>query len=365
MTHLSKRMALRALVLSLAGVLALAVVGAASAEFPTKRSDPSIRGTAQEGQTLNGQTGQWLDANGLPCLDCKLTYTWQRCAADVSGCNDIPGATGFSYTLGAADVGARIRFVEWIFKRDCGEWNYSTGTRECADITKNGVSSPTVVIAPRPVVVPQASGTPTVAGTPMEDEVLRATGATWTGQGTITKTFFWQRCNSAGEGCATIVGATGPTYRLGSDDVAKRIRVVETATNEGGTSQAVSAVTAVVDELMPTSARPTIPVTKVVLPHRLMLNEVVAQQKGAVVTLRVKVSDDRGFRVGGVQVTVTPTGLLAGSATTKTSPANGWAIFTFRATGTGTTYVFVEARRKGEKPQAGISTSNLFRIRVR
>ena len=365
MPCLSKRVALRVLVLALTSALALAVVGSASAEFPTKRSDPSVRGTAQEGQTLSGQTGQWLYADGLSCTDCKLTYTWQRCAADVSGCADIPGATGFSYTLGASDVGTRIRLVEWIFKRDCGEWNYSTGTRECNDITRNGVSSPTVVIAPKPMVSPQSSGTPTVAGTPMEDEVLRATGATWTGQGTITKAFFWQRCNTAGEGCATLPGVTGPTYRLTSGDVGARIRVVETASNDGGTAQAVSAVTGVVDELMPTVARPTIPVTKVTLPHRLELNEVIAQQKGTTVTLRVKISDDRGFRVAGVQVWATPTGLLAGSAAAKTSPANGWAVFTFRATGTGTTYVFVEARRKGEKPQTGISTSNLFKVRVR
>ncbi|MEP7336015.1 MAG: hypothetical protein ABI717_09570, partial [Actinomycetota bacterium] len=79
MSYLSKRVALRALVLALTSVLALAVVGAASAEFPTKRSDPSVQGTPQEGQVLNGRTGQWLDANGLNCTDCKLSYTWQRC----------------------------------------------------------------------------------------------------------------------------------------------------------------------------------------------------------------------------------------------------------------------------------------------
>jgi hypothetical protein len=141
--------------------------------------------------------------------------------------------------------------------------------------------------------------------------------------------------------------------------------VVETAANAGGASQAVSTVTDVVDELMPTARRQTLPVTKVALPHRLVLNEVVTKQTETTVTLRVKISDDRGFRVSGVQVRVTPTGLLAGPAATKTSLADGWATFTFRATGTGTTYVFVEARRKGEKPQAGISTSNLFRVRVR
>ena len=42
MSYLSKRVALRVLVLALTSALALAVVGAASAEFPTKRSDPSV-----------------------------------------------------------------------------------------------------------------------------------------------------------------------------------------------------------------------------------------------------------------------------------------------------------------------------------
>jgi hypothetical protein len=364
MSYLSKRVALRALVLALTSVLALAIVGSASAEFPTKRSDPSVRGTPQEGQTLSGQTGQWLMDNGLNCTDCNYRYTWQRCNADLSGCADVPGRTALTYLLGADDVGKRIRFVEWIFKRDCGAHNTETGTIECQDVERNGASGPTVVIAPKPIVVPQFTGTVTVAGTPMEDEVLRATGATWTGPGTITKAFFWQRCNTAGEGCFTIPGATGAAYRLTTGDVNARIRVVETATNEGGTAQAVSTVTEVVDELMPSLRRQTLPVTKVLLPHRLVLNEVVAQQKGSTVTLRVKVSDDRGFRISGVQVRVTPTGLLAG-ASTKTSAANGWATFTFRATGRGTTYAFVEARRKGEKPQAGISTSNLFKVRVR
>jgi hypothetical protein len=365
MPYLSKRVATRALVLMLASVFALAVVGAANAEFPTKRSDPSIQGTPQEGQTLSGRTGQWLMDNGLNCTDCTLRYTWQRCNSDLSGCADVPGRTGFTYLLGADDVGKRLRFVEWIFKRDCGAHNTETGTIECKDIEKNGASGPTVVIEPKPIVVPQFTGAPAVTGLPMEDEILRATGATWTGQGTIRTAFFWQRCNTAGEGCFTIPGAVGAAYRLTAGDVDARIRVVQTATNEGGASQAVSPVTEVVDELKPTVARPTVPVSKVTLPHRLVLNEVVTLQKGTTVTLKVKISDDRGFRVGGVQVKLTPTGLLAGPAALKTSAANGWATFTFRTTGTGTTYVFVEARRKGEKPQTGISTSNLFKIRVR
>ena len=365
MSHLSKRMAVRALVLSLAGVLALVVVGAASAEFPTKRSDPSVRGTPQEGQTLTGSAGQWLDALGLPCTDCKLSYTWQRCNPDASGCVDVAGATGMSYTLTAADVGRRVRIVEWITKRDCGAYNYSAGTQECKDVTQNGPSFPTTVVTPKPVTTAQASAPPTVQGLAMEDEVLRATGGTWTGPGTITKVIYWQRCNTAGEACATIVGATGPAYRLTSGDVGTRIRVVETAANEGGVSQAPSAATAVVEELRPTSSRPTIAASKVNLPHRLLVDQLVASQAGRRVTIRIRVSDTRGFRVTGIVVRVQPTGLLAGSKAARSSDSKGWATFVYTATGAGLTYVYAEAAKRGEKAQSGVSSANLFRVRVR
>jgi hypothetical protein len=365
MPYVRQRATVRLAVLVLASVCALAVAGAASAEFPTKRSDPSISGTPQEGQTLNGRTGQWLMDNGLNCTDCTFTYTWQRCNADLSGCADVPGRTGYTYLLGPDDVGKRLRFVEWVYKRDCGAHNTQTGQIECRDVTKNGASQPTLTISPKPVTIAQASNAPAIRGVPMEEEILTATGATWSGPGTITKAIFWQRCNTAGEGCATIPGAIGPAYRVKTSDVGGRIRVIETATNEGGTAQAVSPVTAVVEELMPTAARPTISVAKVALPHRLMLGQVVTRQSGSSVTVRVKVSDDRGFRVTGVRVWLTPTGLLSGSRAVRISDRNGWATFRYRATGRGTTYVYADARRKGEKAQEGISTANLFRIRVR
>lgn len=355
----------RFLVLVLAIVASLTLAGAASAEFPTKRSDPSVSGTPQEGQTLSGRTGQWLLADGLACTDCKFRYTWQRCAADASGCADVPGRTGFSYTLTAADVGARIRIVEWIFKHDCSEWNYSNMTQECRDVEKNGTSALTAVVQSKPVTTAQASAPPTLAGLAMEDESLQATGGTWTGPGTITKAFFWQRCNAVGEGCGTILGANGATYRLTSDDVGSRIRVIETASNEGGTAQAVSTVSNVVVELRPTAQRPTIAAARVELPHRLIVDKIAVRQRGDTVRLQIRVSDDRGFRVTGVLVRPQPTGLLAGSTRARATSRTGWATFTFRAGGVGSTYVYVEAHKAGEKAQSGVSTANLFRIKIR
>jgi hypothetical protein len=350
----------RVLVLVLAVVGALSLAGAASAEFPTKRSDPSLRGTLQEGQTLQGSTGQWLDAQGLPCTDCTFRYTWQRCNVDASGCADIPGGTGLSYTLVAADVGRRIRIVEWIKKVDCDAHG-----KNCLEIEKNGVSSPSAPIAPKAIATPQATAVPTIVGLAMEDEVLSARGGTWTGPGTITKTIFWQRCNTAGEGCATMSGTPGSPYRLTTADIGSRLRVIEVATNEGGSSQAVSATTDVVVELKPSAARPTIAITKVTLPHRLILGGVTTKQRGNKVTLKVKISDDRGFRIVGAMVSATPIGIVAGSGSERATDRTGWATFTFTATGSGRAWVYFEARRKGEKQQSGIWTAKLFSIRVR
>ena len=99
---------------------------------PSSRRSGAIRpstGPRRRARRSAAPTGQWLDANGLPCTDCTFRYTWQRCNADSSGCTDVPGATSFNYLLGAADVGRRIRIVEWIFKRDCGEINYRRARR--------------------------------------------------------------------------------------------------------------------------------------------------------------------------------------------------------------------------------------------
>jgi hypothetical protein len=357
---------LRLLVLTLSAVLALAVAGGAQAEFPYMNYGPSISGTPQEGQTLQGHNGQWLYLDGSGCgSECKYRYTWQRCNADASGCVDIPNATGYTYTITAEDVGKRVRYVEWIFKHDCGATNTQTGQTECKDIEKNQPSVPTALVTPKPVTLPQATAPPRVQGTAMEDEVLRANPGQWGGPAAASKQFYWQRCNTAGEGCVTIPGAVGPTYRITIADIGARLRVIEAATNEGGTAYSPSAVTAVVVDLRPTAFRQTVTVAKVALPHRLVLDQVVTNQLGSSVTVRVRVGDDRGFRISGVLVKVQPTALLSGSGAERLSAADGWATFTFKATGSGTTWLYVEAHKKGEKAQSGISSANLFRVRVR
>lgn len=89
---------------------------------------------------------------------------------------------------------------------------------------------------------------PTIAGTAKSGETLTATTGTWASPPTSVA-YAWQRCSDTGTACAAIDGASGATattYVLTSADVGQTVRVVETATDAGGTTDSPSAVTAVV-----------------------------------------------------------------------------------------------------------------------
>lgn len=71
---------------------------------PTNVSPPTISGTPQSGQTLTVQgAGTWT---GSPSA---FAFRWMRCDAAGGACADVPGATGGTYVLGAADVGSTMR----------------------------------------------------------------------------------------------------------------------------------------------------------------------------------------------------------------------------------------------------------------
>ena len=84
-----------------------------SAQTPTVVSDPPDNNTPpaiddltpQVGQTLNVNDGAW--SNPTPT---SFTRKWQRCTP-ANVCTDIPGATGPSYIVVAADSGNKLQVV--------------------------------------------------------------------------------------------------------------------------------------------------------------------------------------------------------------------------------------------------------------
>jgi hypothetical protein len=106
---------------------------------PANTARPTITGEPRVGQELTAENGTWT---GNPT---SFAYQWQRCDVDAIVCGDVPGATGKTYGVRAADVGFRVR-VEVTARNAAG-----AGTAN---------SAPSGIIVPR---TPITNARPTIA----------------------------------------------------------------------------------------------------------------------------------------------------------------------------------------------------------
>jgi hypothetical protein len=72
---------------------------------PVSAAVPTVSGTNRQGRSLHAASGRWAPA------PTGLAYQWQRSADRGRRWSAIPGATGTSYTLAAADVNDLCRVV--------------------------------------------------------------------------------------------------------------------------------------------------------------------------------------------------------------------------------------------------------------
>jgi hypothetical protein len=314
-------------------VLVGGLAGGASAESPSIIHAPTVTGVAMEGETLQAHGGTWT---GEPPF--TYTFDWQRCNNGRGDCVLIGVPKSEFYTLTAADIGVRVRAWVAATGQDCGEWNYSNGTRPCRAVTVEVGSEQTPVVAANPKFLPRSAAPPTVSGIAEEGEVLQAEDGDWTGLEPITVLRQWERCQAGGDGCQAIPGEVKKTYTLTSADVGRTIRIAVTGKNVRGIPPAVpSAPTAVVVALLPRPGRTTIDVAKVAAPHRLVIDrfsfEPAPVRARTPVTARFRVSDTRGFRVRGavVRVAAVRPGLIVAVPDVTTGP-DGWATVRLRPT---------------------------------
>ena len=109
------------------------------------------------------------------------------------------------------------------------------------DVLPSGVSPP-----PPPPPVPSALTPPSIAGGTNQGQTLTESHGSWS-NGPTSYSYQWEDCDSNGNNCSPVAGATGPTYLLSAIDVGSTIRVAETAKNATGLgSPAASVATAVV-----------------------------------------------------------------------------------------------------------------------
>jgi Ca2+-binding RTX toxin-like protein len=209
----------------------------------------TITGTATEDQTLTA-SNDLADEDGLG----TISYQWQRDGVDIDG------ATGETYTLGQADVGAEITVV--------ASYTDAQGTDEsvtsaATDLVANVNDLPT--------------GTVTISGTATEDQTLTASNDLADEDGLGTISYQWQRDG------VDIDGATGETYTLGQADVGAEITVVASYTDAQGTDESVTS--AATDLVANVNDAPD-----VVVPLDAVVTEFAPQ--GTVVTTIAATDDD-------------------------------------------------------------------------
>jgi hypothetical protein len=170
---------------------------------------------------------------------------WREVQA-LSGCADIPGATGTTYTLTPADVGSTIRAV----------------------VTATNSTGPTVAASlPTPTITPLAPinlALPTISGIARHRQPLSATTGTWRGSAPISYAYQWQKCDRAAASCVDIPDATEAAFVVRLADGGSTLRVAVTASNTAGAATAVSAPTTVVPHqcIVPNLKRKTVRVAR-------------------------------------------------------------------------------------------------------
>lgn len=166
-----------------------------------------------------------------------FAYQWQRCdaAGTPASCADIPGATGSTYVVQAADKGLTIRV---------GVTASNIGGSAPINYSNTGFIPP----SPVNTTVPGIKNGPAdaVGASVATGDNLSATTGTWDFT-TSPFTYQWQRCDAGGNDCVDIAGASSATYQLQHPaDSGSTVRVVVTGHGLNGDTAAPSGTTGVV-----------------------------------------------------------------------------------------------------------------------
>jgi hypothetical protein len=206
---------------ALVALLALAVVGGASAGLPRNLTPPKLYGEFVAGRPVTLDPGNWT---GAPAFQ----FFWERCTTDGSICKPAP------------DLGDEHATTV----RPHGEQGYDIGVRLRAGVTVDhgrtwlwSPLSPVITAGGRPALLAKGGIDPYAQ--PRVGTLLRPYFK-WGGSPRSVR-YAWQHCGAVR--CADIAGATRPAYRVRRADIGNRLRIISTATSGGGSSASASQTT--------------------------------------------------------------------------------------------------------------------------
>jgi hypothetical protein len=327
---------------------------------PVNTQEPSISGTARVGRVLEGDRGEWQNAD-------SFAFRWMRCdpdgsAPNASDCAPIDDATGTNYRLRSSERGFRIRFRVTATNEDGSTVAASNATNRVQPADTSGA--------------PTNTSRPTISGTPSPGSTLQASRGTWSGDQPMTFGYRWIRCDAQGNSCGDISGATDQSYAVQSADLGRTLRVRVIARNDAGTRTSTSAQTAVVAQQPEPPAGSSVPVENLrAAGDRLFVAQVQfspnpVTSRTAPITARVRVTDQRGRAVRGAMVFMRATPRVVQGQTLQTQ-ADGWATLTlvpnrlFPQPRNGfNVQFFIKAFRRGDPGLGGIAGYRLVQVRL-
>jgi len=208
-----------------------AQTAAVAAVPPANTVRPALSGNAIDGRTLTTTTGTWSGTTPI-----AYSYQWRRCDSAGANCVDIAEAAGQSYTLTSADVGSKV-------------YAGVTATNVAGSAWMRTYLSALVAAA-----APANSTRPALSGTAIDGQTLTTTTGTWSGTTPIAYSYQWRRCDTSGNDCSTIAGASGQSYILTAADVGFKVYALVTATNAAGSASMRSYLSATVLAAAPVNA---------------------------------------------------------------------------------------------------------------
>ena len=216
---------------------------------------------------------------------------------------------------------------------------------------------------------------PKISGTAAVGQTLTTSTGGWQSSGSISYSIRWYRCDTNGNNCTEISGASATTYKVTSADNGKRLRSYVYAAASGGTTLAISNPTATVGASAASggSSGGSIAAANVTLPNRLTIDKTQYSQNPIKArtgtTAKFHVVDANGRSVQGAKVFVlgvpysriqaVPEALTdsSGWATTQLIPGK----FFPRK---GYLVLFVRASVQGQDALGGVSTRRLVQVTI-
>ena len=239
----ASRLGSAALTCVLSALLWLVIAPAAWADSGPTLTDAaaSSPGTTAAGDTVTLVPGTYNDD---PIGSSTAEDSWYDCASanppatavgspsPPAGCTPItPAPLSTTYVVTSADQGSYIT----VFETDAA-------AVLAGDQTNQAASNPLEVLPPPPPPPPPAPVDqipPSIQGASTSGSTVTAISGKWSGTGSMSYAYSWQRCNSSGTGCVPRAG-NSHTLKLTSSDVGGYLLLTQTASvsNAGGTTTA-------------------------------------------------------------------------------------------------------------------------------